>query len=73
MPAVSECLCRKHKKRMHGASLQKGTQIKNPGGKAVRFTERHAFARRVRHIFGDARQVSGEKSKMHIKNAGNKI
>ena len=51
----------------------KGTQMKNPGGKAVRFPERHAFARRVQHIFWDARQVFGAKSKMHIKNVGNKI
>ena len=41
----------------------KGTQMKNPGGKAVRFPERHAFARRVRHIFQDG--PAGFRGKKH--------
>ena len=49
------------------------TQIKNPDGKAIRFSERRALARRVQHILGDARQVSRAKNKVNIENAGIKI
>ena len=50
----------------------KGTQIKNPGGKTIRFSERRGLARRVQHIFGDAHQITRAKNK-YARKAGIKI
>ena len=47
--------------------LRRDTQIKNPDGKAIRFSERRALARRVRQISGDVRQVPGAKNLKMLK------